>query len=43
LGVGEPVLSENNIAREIDIELQTHIEMRIQNNITAGMSPVSLC
>jgi len=34
------VFSHSSVEREIDAELKAHIEMRIQDNIAAGMSPV---
>jgi hypothetical protein len=32
------LFSREKLAREIDDELQSHIEMRVSNNIAAGMS-----
>jgi predicted permease len=33
------LLSRSAIEREIDVELRSHIEMRVEDNIAAGMSP----
>ena len=33
------LFSRDQVQREIDSELRSHIEMRIEDNLTAGMSP----
>ena len=33
------LFSRPKLGREIDAELQSHIEMRIEDNLAAGMSP----
>jgi len=36
---GTDVFSRVKIDREIEAELHTHIEMRTEDNVTAGMTP----
>ena len=36
---GANLFRQSSVDREIDAELKAHIEMRIEDNLAAGMSP----
>src|SRR5882762_575406 len=37
------LFSRSKVDREIDAELRSHIEMRIEDNLASGMSPEEAC